>query len=130
MATDSVIVAVIGAGAVPDTNRVIDALHALPYRGAAASPPVGLPRAGPVAMSLRDAYFEDAEVVPIERAVGRVSADALAAYPPGIPNLLPGEVITADVLDFLRLTAASPSGDVRGAIDDAMALVRVLVADS
>ena len=78
-------------------------------------------------MSLRDAYFADAEVVPAERAVGRVAADALAAYPPGIPNLLPGEVITPDVLAFLQLTAASPFGNVRGAVDDAMSFVRVLV---
>jgi lysine decarboxylase len=128
MATDSVIVAVVGAGAGPDVDRVIEALHALPDRGAAASSPIALPRAGPAAMSLRDAYFADAEIVPVERAVGRVAADALAAYPPGIPNILPGEVITAEVLEFLRLTATSPFGHVRCAVDDAMSLVRVLVA--
>jgi arginine decarboxylase len=64
--------------------------------------------------------------VPAERAVGRISADSLAAYPPGIPNLLPGEVVTADVLEFLQKTAASPLGRVRGAADPAIAQIRVL----
>ena len=58
-------------------------------------------------MTLRQAYFAPAELVPADQAVGRVSADSLAAYPPGIPNVMPGEILTADVLNFLRCTAAS-----------------------
>ena len=77
-------------------------------------------------MSLREAYFAHAEVVPAERAIGRVSADALAAYPPGIPNLLPGELITAETHDFLRRTAAAPFGHVRGAVDPELTRLRVL----
>ena len=57
--------------------------------------PIALPVPGPAVVSLREAYFAPAELVPAEVAAGRVSADALAAYPPGIPNVLPGEVITA-----------------------------------
>jgi arginine/lysine/ornithine decarboxylase len=34
-------------------------------------------------------------------AIGRVSVDAIAAYPPGIPNPLPGDLVTADTLEFL-----------------------------
>ena len=80
-------------------------------------------------MTLRQAYFAPAELVPAEQAVGRISADSLAAYPPGIPNVLPGEVITVEVLNFLRSTAASPFGHVRGAADPAMIHFRV-VADA
>ena len=112
MATDSAIVAVIGAGAVPDVDRVLAALDALPDTGAAASPPLALPDPGTQVVSLRDAYFAPAELVPAEQAVGRVSADALAAYPPGIPNVLPGELITADARDFL-LQGTAPSLPVR-----------------
>ena len=126
MATDSVIVAVIGAGAVPDIERVLVALDALPDHGAAAGLPSVLPQPGPAVLSLREAYFAPAALVPAEHAVGRVSADALAAYPPGIPNLLPGELITAETLDFLRRTAAAPFGHVRGAVDPELTRLRVL----
>jgi arginine decarboxylase len=126
MATDTVVVAVIGAGAVPDVDRVLAALDALPDHGAASAPPVALPTPGPPVVSLREAYFAPAELLPAEDAVGRVSADALAAYPPGIPNLLPGERITAETRDFLRRTAAAPFGHVRGAVDAALTHVRVL----
>jgi lysine decarboxylase len=79
-------------------------------------------------MTLRQAYFAPAELVPADQAVGRISADSLAAYPPGIPNVLPGEILTANVLNFLRNTAASPFGHVRGAADPALAQFRVLTS--
>ena len=128
MATDSAVVAVIGAGAAPDIPRVLKALHALPDQGAANTPLVGLPDPGPTAMTLRQAYFAPAELVPADQAVGRVSADSLAAYPPGIPNVMPGEILTADVLNFLRCTAASPFGHVRGAANPALTQIRVLTS--
>jgi arginine decarboxylase len=127
MATDAAIVAVIGAGATPDVDRTLAALHALPERGAAAGPPVTLPDPGVAVMTLREAYFAPSELVPVEEAVGRISAEALAAYPPGIPNLLPGETITADTLTFLTQTARSPFGHVRGANDPELTHVHVIV---
>ena len=126
MATDRVVVAVIGAGATPDVEHVLGALDALPDRAAAGGPPIALPQPGPAVMSLRDAYFAPAELVPTDQAVGRVSADALAAYPPGIPNILPGELITAETRDFLVRTAAAPFGHVRGAVDPDLTRLRVL----
>ena len=42
------------------------------------------------------------EVVAVDDSVGRVSAEAIAGYPPGIPVLLPGERITDDVIEYLR----------------------------
>ena len=128
MATDSAIVAVIGAGSCPDVSRVLTALHALPDRGAAVSAPITLPQPGEAVMTLRDAYFAASELIPVDQAVGRVSAEALAAYQPGIPNLLPGEIITAETLDFLIKTARSPFGHVRGAHDAALTKVQVIAA--
>jgi lysine decarboxylase len=126
MATDSVVVAVIGAGAVPDVERALEAIHALPDHGATTAAAITLPEPGPAVLSLRDAYFAPAELVPSDRAIGRVSADSLAAYPPGIPNVLPGELITSQTLDFLQGTANSPFGHVRGAADPGLTHVRVL----
>jgi lysine decarboxylase len=128
MSTDSALVAVVGAGAVPDVDRLIDALHALPVVGAEALAPIRLPEPGARALSVRDAYFGATEVVPAAEAVGRISADTVAAYPPGIPNLLPGEVVTSEVVEFLQQTAAAPFGHVRGALVKDMSLLRVLSA--
>ncbi|MGX5697516.1 aminotransferase class I/II-fold pyridoxal phosphate-dependent enzyme [Agromyces soli] len=147
IATDSCVVAVLGAGVVPDVDRIVEALHgleadataeastALGEAGSAAADPsaenadapvVALPEPGPLAMLPRDAFFAQGEAVPIEQAIGRVSTDALAAYPPGIPNVLPGEVVTAEVVDFLRRIAATPGGYVRGAVDLSLATLRVV----
>lgn len=50
----------------------------------------------------REAFLGPAEVVPVDEADGRVSAEAIAGYPPGIPALLPGERITTEVIAYLR----------------------------
>jgi lysine decarboxylase len=54
------------------------------------------------ACSLREAFFAPRERVPAARAVGRVAAEIVAPYPPGIPVLAPGEVVTGELLDALR----------------------------
>lgn len=130
VATGSAIVAVIGAGVVPAAGRFLDALHSLPASdpapGAGDESGPRLPLPGPVALSPRTAFLRPGELVPAERAVGRVSADTLAAYPPGIPNVLPGEVITSEVVAFLQQVAASPAGHVRGAADAAVSSLRVV----
>jgi arginine decarboxylase len=64
--------------------------------------------------------------VSAEEAVGRISADSLAAYPPGIPNVLPGEILTESCIEFLRATAATPAGRVRGAITPDVSRFRVV----
>ncbi|MEU6346899.1 ornithine decarboxylase [Streptomyces sp. NPDC046977] len=50
----------------------------------------------------RDAFFGPTEQVPIERAEGRITAEMLTPYPPGIPAALPGERLNRQVLDYLR----------------------------
>ncbi|MFD6417345.1 aminotransferase class I/II-fold pyridoxal phosphate-dependent enzyme [Streptomyces sp. NPDC060194] len=55
----------------------------------------------------RDAYFGRVEDVPVSQAVGRVAAEMLTPYPPGIPAALPGERLTELVLRYLRTGLAS-----------------------
>ncbi|POX43695.1 aminotransferase class I/II-fold pyridoxal phosphate-dependent enzyme [Streptomyces sp. Ru72] len=50
----------------------------------------------------RDAYFGPKESVPLEQAAGRISAEMITPYPPGIPAVLPGERLTEPVLRYLR----------------------------
>jgi arginine decarboxylase len=59
-----------------------------------------------VGMSPREAFFAARETVPAARAAGRLAAETVAPYPPGIPAIAPGEVVTAALLDALRQAAA------------------------
>jgi arginine decarboxylase len=68
-------------------------------------PPVRLPEPGDleleIAMLPRDAFFARAEQVPIDQAAGRIAAELLSPYPPGVPVAAPGEVLTQGALDYL-----------------------------
>jgi arginine decarboxylase len=59
------------------------------------------------AMTPRDAFFADRDAVAASAAVGRVCAEVVAPYPPGVPVLVPGELITAEVVDALRAAQAA-----------------------
>ncbi len=126
MSTDAVIVALAGAGSGIDTDSLLSALGAMPAGTGTPVTPHHLPQPGPRVVDLRTATFAETEVLDARSAIGRISADSLAAYPPGVPNVLPGEVITADVVDFLTAAAAAPHGYVRGALDADMRRLRVL----
>ncbi|WP_410673999.1 aminotransferase class I/II-fold pyridoxal phosphate-dependent enzyme [Amycolatopsis sp. cmx-4-68] len=54
------------------------------------------------AMLPRDAFFGPAEQVSLAEAPGRIAAEMITPYPPGAPGILPGEVITKPMLDYLR----------------------------
>ena len=43
----------------------------------------------------RDAFLGRSEAVPVDEAIGRISCESIAGYPPGVPSLLPGERVTA-----------------------------------
>ena len=59
-------------------------------------------------------------------AVGRIATESLAAYPPGIPNVLPGERLTAETLDYIHQTLEL-GGSLRGASDRRLRTLRVVV---
>ena len=74
----------------------------------------------------REAFLGEGEPVPVSEAVGRISCESIAGYPPGIPALLPGERITDEVIAYLReLTTAGAR--LHGAADPGFTTVRVLV---
>ena len=50
----------------------------------------------------RDAFFGDTEDVPVEEASGRIAAEQITPYPPGIPAVVPGERLNDAVLEYLR----------------------------
>lgn len=126
LSTPAALLLLIGATSPADVDRFWEALQALPEAAVEPERPIALPAPCERAMGLDEAFYAPVELVSHTAAVGRVSADSLAAYPPGVPNVMPGEVLSAEVVGFLRTTAASPSGYVRGAADPELASFRVV----
>lgn len=78
-----------------------------------------------VAMTPREAFFAHRESVPFDAAEGRVCAELVAPYPPGIPVLAPGEVVTAATLAALR-AARSAGSRIAYAADPTLATLDVV----
>ncbi len=56
----------------------------------------------PLLMSPRDAVFSPKERISLQNAAGRICAETVVSYPPGIPLLLPGERIMPEMLEYCR----------------------------
>jgi lysine decarboxylase len=54
-----------------------------------------------VKISMRDAYFAKTEMVSRQDAIGRISADLIAPYPPGVAVVAPGEILTQQIVSGL-----------------------------
>ncbi|MGW8957229.1 aminotransferase class I/II-fold pyridoxal phosphate-dependent enzyme [Paenibacillus sp. NPDC055715] len=74
----------------------------------------------------RDAFYGDTEVVPFKESAGRIIAEFIYVYPPGIPILLPGEVISQDNIDYIvdHVEVGLP---VKGPEDRTVHQVKVIV---
>jgi lysine decarboxylase len=79
-----------------------------------------------VGISMRDAYFASTEMVSAADAIGRVSADLIAPYPPGVAVIAPGEILTEKIVQGL---SASQKAGVRiaYATDPTLGKFRVVV---
>jgi len=129
----NVLVAVFGLGerGLGEAARLVDALEQAIARvglepGGAGASFAAPPPWGELAMTPREAYLGVQEVVAAAQAVGRIAAESLATYPPGIPNVLPGERLTAETLAYVQHTLEL-GGSVRGASDRLLRTVRVVV---
>ena len=50
----------------------------------------------------RDAFNSKTVSIPLKDSLGQISAEFLMAYPPGIPILCPGEIITKDIVEYVE----------------------------
>ena len=124
----AVVMAVIGAGeehqAIEPLAAALQQLHpaqVCPPHPSGASPPRNV---GEIVVP-RAAFFAAHERIPLEQAEGRVSAETLSIYPPGIPRVVVGERYDQDSLEVL--TAARERGAlVRGASDQSLDSVLVV----
>ena len=77
------------------------------------------------AMKLRDVFYAPKRAVSLEAAVGCVCGEQVSFYPPGIPVLLPGEVITQEIVDYcvaMKLLGLPVSGPA----DSSLQSIRVV----
>ncbi|WJE50580.1 aminotransferase class I/II-fold pyridoxal phosphate-dependent enzyme [Bacillus cereus] len=61
-----------------------------------------LPDIPVLALTPREAFYAETEMVPFEEAVGRVMAEFVMIYPPGIPIFIPGEIIMEENLIYTK----------------------------
>ncbi len=80
---------------------------------------------GEQVLTPREAYFAPSRPVPLAQAAGMVAAEAVIPYPPGIPVLLPGEIISAVKLECLREGLAAGM-HLRGVTDASLRTLRVV----
>lgn len=111
-------------------NHLIEALKELAneceHRAEKIEPvKVLLPEIPILALTPRDAFYAETEVIPFEESEGRIIAEFVMVYPPGIPILVPGEIITKENLHYIRknLEAGLP---VQGPEDDEMKTLHVI----
>lgn len=87
---------------------------------------VKVPEIPQLSISPRDAFYADTEVIPLKEAAGRIIAEFIMIYPPGIPILLPGEVISQENIDYI-LEHMEAGLSVQGPEDETIQNVKVIV---
>jgi arginine decarboxylase len=63
---------------------------------------VDVPNIPTLAYSPREAFYAETESIPLHESAGRVSAEFMMIYPPGIPIFIPGEIIEQENLDYIQ----------------------------
>jgi arginine decarboxylase len=84
-----------------------------------------LPSIPPMRMLPRDAFLAETEFVEFRHSAGRICAETIAPYPPGIPVIAPGEEITAELIDYVRLELRA-GVRIQGPYDDELKRVNVV----
>lgn len=113
-----------------DLKRLVSALEKLASRHprscerapASSLPPLSDDR---LLLPPREAYFGPFEHLPLIKAEGRVSADIVTVYPPGIPILVPGEEVTSSAIEYL-LQQGSYGARIDGILEQEEPKIRVL----
>lgn len=77
-----------------------------------------------IPLSPRDAFFAQKDYWPTEKSLGCISAELICPYPPGIPVLMPGEIITQQHLKILKQVRAL-GGIITGCSDPTLKSIKV-----
>lgn len=112
-------------------GRLTDAMRA--WRTAAndfePAPRIALPSPADLQLETvelpRDAFFGQVEAIPTQSAGGRIAAEQITPYPPGIPAVVPGERLNDAVLDYL-CSGVNAGMNLPDAADQSLQTIRVL----
>jgi arginine/lysine/ornithine decarboxylase len=115
-----------------DLNRLVEALRQISAETGLQGALLPLDKVHPPSltnrfiMTPREAFYSDTELVSIGQAAGRVAAEIVTVYPPGIPLLVPGEEISKDAIDYI--TNMAGLGAIIDGLNENNTLVRVVKA--
>ncbi|HEY9179917.1 MAG TPA: hypothetical protein VIO32_04310, partial [Candidatus Baltobacteraceae bacterium] len=84
-----------------------------------------LPKIPPMRMLPRDAFLAQTEFVRFKQSKGRICAETISPYPPGIPVISPGEEITDEIIDYLALELKA-GVRMQGPFDKELKKIRVV----
>ncbi|WP_016949390.1 aminotransferase class I/II-fold pyridoxal phosphate-dependent enzyme [Anabaena sp. PCC 7108] len=73
----------------------------------------------------REAFFANSEILPLEKTQERICAEIICPYPPGIPLLMPGELITESALKYLQ-KIQNMGGFITGCADSSLKTLKVV----
>ncbi len=78
-----------------------------------------------VVMPPREAFFSKKRSVPLDHCAGEIAGEMVMVYPPGIPLVSMGEIITADIIDYVKMLKAEKC-TIQGTIDPIVDNIMVL----
>ena len=78
-----------------------------------------------IIISPRDAYYSEKKIVRLEDAVGEISGESIMAYPPGIPVVTPGERISKEMIEHIKVLKEEKSL-LQGTEDSYVNYIKVL----
>lgn len=76
----------------------------------------------------RDAFFSPKKTIPLEESAGEIAGEMVMAYPPGIPVICMGELITKDIIDYIKILK-SEKCELQGAASPHVDYIRVLKSE-
>ncbi len=76
-------------------------------------------------ISPREAFFANSETLPVEKTLERICTEIVCPYPPGIPVLMPGELIKKTALEYLQ-EIQKMGGFITGCTDETLQTLKVV----
>ncbi|MDQ6781628.1 MAG: PLP-dependent transferase, partial [Candidatus Eremiobacteraeota bacterium] len=73
----------------------------------------------------REAFLSDHVEIGLDESIGKICAEVVTPYPPGIPILCPGERISSEIVEYLQLERRAGS-HMQGPVDPQLHTIRVL----
>ncbi len=108
-----------------DIEQLVQGLTKLAQQPQTPKPLLKRPNIPKLSILPREAFFAATETLPLPKTCDRICAELVCPYPPGIPVLMPGELITTDALEYLQ-QVITMGGIISGCADDSLQTLKVI----